>query len=92
MKPKGENWHKALLQQASNEVPGVRPAVITQETCERLEEYLGFRHIVRNVYVFKFDPAKVESLVNKSAPVFTQIKEELLAFGKFLDEQTGASD
>lgn len=24
-KPKGENWHKALLQQVSNEVPGVRP-------------------------------------------------------------------
>jgi hypothetical protein len=87
VKPKGENWHKALLQQVSNEVPGVRPAVITQETCERLEEYLGFRHIVRNVYVFKFDPNRIENLVMKVGPLFAQIREELLAFAKFLDEQ-----
>lgn len=62
-------------------------AVITQETCERLEEYLGFRHIVRNVYVFRFDPNRIENLVMNASPLFSQIREELLAFAKFLDEQ-----
>lgn len=86
-KPKEKNWHKALLQQVSNEVPGVRPAVISQETREHLEEYLGFRHIVRNVYVVNFDPNRIENLVIKADPLFSQIREELLAFAKFLDEQ-----
>ena len=57
-KPKGENWHQALLAQMTEEVPGVRPAVISQATFERLDAYRGFRHVVRNVYSYNFEPAK----------------------------------
>ena len=48
-KPTGENWHQALLQQMTAEVPGIRPAVISQATYNQLDEYRGFRHVVRNV-------------------------------------------
>jgi hypothetical protein len=87
-KPKGESWHKELLQQMAREVHDVRPAVISQQTCEELEDYLGFRHIVRNVYVFKFDAARIENLVVKAGPLFARVKRELLAFLTFLEEQT----
>lgn len=50
--PKGENWHQALLVQMSKEVTGIRPAVISLQTLKRLDEYRGFRHVVRNVYNF----------------------------------------
>jgi hypothetical protein len=38
-KPRDENWHQALLAQMAREFPGVRPAVISQITFERLDEY-----------------------------------------------------
>jgi hypothetical protein len=82
--PTGENWHQALLIQMSKEVPEVRPAVISASTCQRLSEYRGFRHVVRNVYTFHFDPTKVEKLVEGADPVFDQAKNEVLAFARFL--------
>lgn len=85
--PKGENWHQALLVQMSQEVPGVRPAAISQQVSKRLDEYRGFRHVVRNVYTFHFDAAKLEKLVIEAEVTFAQVKAELLAFANFLDAQ-----
>lgn len=85
--PKGENWHQALLIQMSKEVEGIRPAVISQQTLKSLDEYRGFRHVVRNVYTFHFDEAKLEKLVVGAKDSFSQIKTEILAFTDFLDAQ-----
>lgn len=87
IKPDGENWPKALLQQMSEDKPSVRPAVISESICKRLDEYRGFRHVVRNVYTFKFDPAKVDTLVNGLPSLFSQIRNELLAFAEFLKQR-----
>jgi hypothetical protein len=86
-KPRGENWHQVLLQQMATEHPGERPAVISQGTLGQLDEYRGFRHIVRNVYTFRFDPVKIESLVKKAPALFSQVQAELLAFAQFLEQQ-----
>lgn len=59
--PTGENWHQLLLQQVSTEISGVRPAVISESTCAHLDEYRGFRHVVRNVFTFKFEPVKIKN-------------------------------
>lgn len=85
--PKGENWHQALLVQMSNEVPGIRPAVISLQTLKRLDEYRGFRHVVRNVYTFHFDAAKLEKLVLGAGDTFSHVRAEILAFVDFLDVQ-----
>ena len=83
--PLGENWHQLLLQRMTQEIPGIRPAVISLETGNRLNEFRGFRHIVRNVYTYKFDPDKVEKLIHAAPDLFTQINAELLAFAAFLE-------
>ncbi len=57
--PQGADWHQVLLQQMVAEVPRVRPPVISEETQAVLDEYRGFRHIVRHVYTFRFNPAKM---------------------------------
>ena len=85
--PKGENWHQVLLVQMSKEVAGIRPAVISQQTLKRLDEYRGFRHVVRNVYTFHFDEAKLEKLVLGAGDTFAQVRAEILAFAGFLDAQ-----
>lgn len=82
--PTGENWHRILLNQMAEEIPDIRPSVISEAVRQDLDEYLGFRHIVRNVYTYKFDSARVEKLVDKVSPLFNQFQAELLAFADFL--------
>jgi hypothetical protein len=89
-KPGGANWHQLLLQQMAAEIPGVRPAVISEKTLEILDEYRGFRHIVRNVYTFKFDPDKMQGLVTKAPGAYTRICAELRAFTDFLEQRAQA--
>jgi len=84
--PHGENWHQLLLRRMMTEVPMIRPAVISKETSAKLDDYRGFRHVVRNVYAYKFDPDKLEKLVRSVPDLFAQLKAELLAFASFLDQ------
>ena len=88
--PRGENWHQTLLEQMVAEVPSVRPAVIREETRQMLDEYRGFRHIVRNVYAFRFDLVKIQKLVQEAPGVLSRVRAELLAFADFLDQQAQA--
>lgn len=82
--PSGANWHRELLNQMSIEVPDIRPAVISDELRENLEGYLGFRHVVRNVYTYHLSPEKLEVLITQVQTVFAKAKTELTGFGEFL--------
>ena len=84
--PQGENWHQVLLKQMETEIPGVRPAVISNETYQALDGYRGFRHIVRNIYTFRFNIAKMRRLVEDVPMVFSRVRTELLAFAAFLEQ------
>lgn len=84
--PHGESWHQLLLRRMMTEVPMIRPAVISKETGAKLDDYRGFRHVVRNVYAYKFDPDKLETLVRSVPDLFAQLKAELLAFAAFLEQ------
>lgn len=37
-------WHSVLLQRMSQEIPGIRPAVLSQESYLLLNSLRGFRH------------------------------------------------
>lgn len=74
--------------QIATENPPIRPAVISLPTQNRLNEYRGFRHIVRNVYTYKFDPVKIGNLVQGAPGLFEQIKSELIAFTQFLEQSS----
>ena len=83
--PHGEDWHTLLLRQMRNEIPGIRPAVISTETGEVLDDLRRFRHVVRNVYTHRLDPVRLEKLVNDTSGMFTQLGMELSAFITFLE-------
>ena len=85
-KPEGENWHQELLRQMSTEILEMRPAVISEFSYEALNEYRGFRHVVRNIYTYIFDRVKMRKLVEKAPGLFNQVRDELLAFADFLEE------
>jgi hypothetical protein len=84
-RPEGKNWHQILLKQMAEEIFEIRPAVISDPTRKSLDEYRGFRHVVRNVYAYKFDSVRVEKLVERVSPLFSQLQAELLAFSDFLE-------
>jgi hypothetical protein len=83
--PGESDWHRQLLQQMGLNLPKMRPPVLTEHAIARLDEYLRFRHVVRNVYTFSFDPERVGRLATEMEDVLTQIRQELLAFADFLD-------
>jgi len=78
-------WHPLLLEQMKKEVPEIRPAVISTETGTRPDEYRRFRHVVRNVYTHRFDPAKLGKLVSSAPELLARTKAELLACAAFLE-------
>ena len=84
--PGGANWHQQLLVQMAKEIPTIRPAVISEETLQALDEYRGFRHLVRNVYAHYFEPVMLQRLVERAPEIFQKVKAELLAFANFLEE------
>jgi hypothetical protein len=84
--PTGEDWHAELLGQMTTQVPGVRPAVLRQETRSALMEYLRFRHVVRNVYSFQFDPERLSTLVDRLRPAMDLAGDDLEGFAKTLEE------
>jgi hypothetical protein len=66
------------------EVPRIRPAVISIDLKDDLEEYRGFRHVVRNVYTYRLDPDKLRPLVMNINKIWKKIDKELSAFAKFI--------
>jgi hypothetical protein len=50
----------------------------------KLEEYRGFRHVVRNVYTYHLSPEKIEPLADNVQEVIANSEKELSAFAKSL--------
>lgn len=84
--PSGHEWHRELLRQMAVDVPNIRPQVLATQTTKTIDEFLRFRHIVRNIYTFEFDPDQIEHLVKRVRPSFELVNTELLAFAEFLDQ------
>ena len=84
--PAGHEWHRELLRQMSLEIPELRPAVLSHESVNVLSEYLAFRHVVRNVYAFQFDPVRVEKLVHGLHSVMSKVKADIESFASFLEQ------
>jgi hypothetical protein len=82
--PAGSDWHRVLLVQMSATIDGVRPAVISQNTRFCLDEYRGFRHVVRNVYTFNLRPSRLHELIRTLRACYESLLNDLTAFIHFL--------
>lgn len=84
--PSGSDWHLDLLLQMSSDIENLRPAVISRASRECLDEYRGFRHVVRNVYAFNLRPDRLRELVIHLRPCFQILHADLSVFAGFLDK------
>lgn len=80
------DWHKRLLFRMSVAIPEVRPAVISKELRQRLEEYLRFRHVFRNVYGYLLEWERMRPLFEGLEETHEVLRKELGNFKGFLLE------
>jgi hypothetical protein len=90
--PAGPDWHRDLLIQMSAKIPEVRPPVIRRETRSLLDEYRGFRHVVRNVYTFNLQAARVVELTREAGRCLALVKEDLDRFSEFIIRLSKVND
>jgi len=64
----------------TEEVPGVRPAVISTETREAVDDFRKFRHVAHNIYAFNLNPMRIRALVDKLPPAVDRVCKDLSAF------------
>jgi len=84
--PTGEKWHKMLLDQMADEVVGIRPAVISMETKQALDDFRMFRHLAHNIYTFNLDPRRIKTLIEKLPETMGLIGQDLSLFAGFLEQ------
>ena len=77
--PAGESWHKDLLLQMGREAESRKP-VISQATLERLQPYLGFRHVSRHTYTFVLVWDKMQNLVWELRDVWNAVRADVELF------------
>ena len=78
--PSGDSWHIKLLKQMSLEIPSIRPALISQTSYEKLNEFRGFRHVARSLYAYDLDPQRVIELSNKLSECYDGFKADVQTF------------
>ena len=72
--PDGATWHRDSLHHMTRDLTDVRPAVISSETAERLDELRRFRHLVRNVYTMNLAPEKMVGLVSELPTLWSRLR------------------
>ena len=84
--PAGEDWHKQLLTDMSLDVKGVRPPLVSEDLKLKLQKYLGFRHIFRNVYGFHLEQEQIKAMVKEFPRILSWLRREIAAFQEYLDK------
>ena len=84
--PSGERWHRDLLEQMGQEILGVRPAVLSAESVESLDEFLAFRHRVRNLYTFNLEAEPLHELLERLPGAWQSARADIEAFRRLLQQ------
>ena len=76
--PAGEGWRKELLSRMTRGA-GVRGPVISDDTADLLEPYLGFRHVYRHAYSFLLEWSQMRKLVLDLGEVWASVRADIRA-------------
>jgi len=77
--PKGESWHKELLQLTYNP-PNTKIPLFTKEIIAKLHSYRSFRHRFISGYGFQLKAEKMVELIENVRPLWEEIKNALIIF------------
>jgi len=77
-------WHKDLLRHMSLDIDGIRPAFLTREDVNCLDDLRAFRHIFRHIYQNRLDIDKLLLVDRRVDDVVKFFKERHFKFNDFL--------
>ena len=80
---RGEGWHRRLLERMAMPTD-TRPAVLQEGTQRDLQEYLRFRHLVRNLYADELRAEPIQRLIQQLQPTWPQLSADIAAFQSWL--------
>lgn len=89
--PRGEQWHRNLIDDMALTIPEVRPAVIDAGLANVLGEYLRFRHVFRNVYGGVLEPQRMADLEERLPETLTAFSECIQGFLRWMLGRPDAS-
>lgn len=89
--PAEQVWHKDLLVQMAQDIPNVKPGVISEEVATAVDQFRRFRHLIPNVYSMNLDPEKMDGLVSSLPVLWQQLRAELSSFADFVDDLAASS-
>ena len=78
-------WHTLLLQRMTQELPGIRPAVLSQKSYLLLNALRGFRHFFRHAYGVPIDYDQLLLNLNKARQLYPLLEQDLHQFLQVLD-------
>jgi len=74
--PSGTKWHKELLDLCFNE----QSRLFEEEIKNILDDYLSFRHFIRNTYSYKLKWERMEYLILEIDKNWSNIKTQIIKF------------
>lgn len=82
---KGREWHRILLLRMSQPVEGIRPAFLSTESWEVLDQLRGFRHVVRHAYGKDIELTQLQVNITAGQKLYELIDKDIHAFIEALD-------
>ena len=61
-----------------------RPAVLNESTQQDLQEYLRFRHLVRNLYADELRPEPIQRLIEQLQHTWPKLQADITGFQRWL--------
>lgn len=83
--PSSSDWHRRLLQRMEQSYLD-RPPVITEKTSQHLKDFLGFRHVVRNLYGYELEEDRLKQLLHQYPSAWSHFQQDILQFCQWLRE------
>jgi hypothetical protein len=80
------SWHRELIDRMRIDVPGIRPALITVDMVEPLDELRRFRHLFRNLYKSRLKTERVMEISGTIAPLIQDFARCHQLFIEWLDQ------
>ncbi|TVQ96870.1 MAG: hypothetical protein EA403_15560 [Spirochaetaceae bacterium] len=81
-----ERWHSDLLHRMATPAPGLRPAVLSEQTRSMLDELMRFRHFKRYYFSFEYDWNRLRYLFEVIARTDEAMGTEIRAFEGFVHD------
>ena len=79
----GEGWHRRLLERMAM-ATYTRPAVLNDATQVELQEYLRFRHLVRNLYADELRLEPIQRLIEQLQHTWPKLDADITGFQRWL--------